>query len=213
MRFLVDRGHDAQQTLGFMRNLERLAAFMLICEFDVNERVTRYSRVLADLENPNFSMQPSIDLTDQERSAFLKQLDGDVYSMAPRRRSYILLRLDSFLADGAASYDHSLLTVEHVLPQTVTESSEWATWWPALEDRSRWVHRIANLVPLNRRRNSQAQNHDFSKKKSAYFSGTSGVSSYVLTTQVLSQSEWTPELVSTRQKILLGVFAKSWKLE
>jgi len=42
---------------------------------------------------------------------------------------------------------------------------------------------------LNQKRNSKAQNYDFAVKKTAYFVGKSGVSSYLLTTQVLSNTE------------------------
>ena len=74
------------------------------------------------------------------------------------------------------------------------------------------VHKLANLVPLNRRRNSQAQNYDFERKKTAYFSGKKGVSSYALTTQVLKSSEWTPEHLADRQRELLDVLEESWEL-
>ena len=78
--------------------------------------------------------------------------------------------------------------------------------------REKWVHRIANLVPLTQKRNSQAQNYDFGKKKSAYFGGRQGISSYVLTTQVLNTPEWTPETIKERQDMLLSVMAEKWEL-
>ena len=71
------------------------------------------------------------------------------------------------------------------------------------------MHRIANLVPLNRRRNSRAQNYDFERKTPAYFSGKKGVSSYALTTQVLNSSEWTPEYLADRQENLLDVLEEN----
>jgi hypothetical protein len=105
-----------------------------------------------------------------------------------------------------------VLTIEHVLPQTVNDNSEWAALWPDERLRNDWVHKIANLVPLNRRRNSQAQNYDFEKKKSAYFSGKKGVSSYILTTQVLNSSQWTPEYLADRQNELMDVLQENWRL-
>ncbi len=132
--------------------------------------------------------------------------------MTARRRNYLILRLDSFLSDGAATYDPSILTIEHVLPQTVAKDSVWAVQWPNVADQMRWLHRLANLVPLNQRRNSQAQNHDFERKKKAYFGGKQGVSSYVLTTQVLNTSAWTPAVVEKRQKDLIDVLASAWSL-
>ena len=124
----------------------------------------------------------------------------------------MILRLDSFLADGAATYDPSVLTIEHILPQTVDPTSKWAQTWPDPEVRNEWVHRIANLVPLTQKRNSQAQNYDFDLKKKAYFGGKQGVSSYVLTTQVLHTPEWTTDVTKARQETLLDVFAERWEL-
>ena len=37
--------------------------------------------------------------------------------------------------------------------------------------RNKWVHKIANLVPLTRPKNSAAQNYDFDQKKKIYFTG------------------------------------------
>ena len=68
----------------------------------------------------------------------------------------------------------NVLTTEHVLPQTVDAASEWAQNWPDVDERARWLNRLANLVPLNRARNCKALNYDFDRKKSAYFVGSSG---------------------------------------
>ncbi|WVM88416.1 HNH endonuclease family protein [Halopseudomonas pachastrellae] len=75
------------------------------------------------------------------------------------------------------------------------------------------MHKLANLVPLTQQRNSAARNFDFTKKKTAYFGGRKGVSSYVMTTQVLNTTEWTPEVVEKRQKSLLDVLEAGWKLK
>ncbi len=214
MRFLADKASDAAYVLWFLRKLERLAAVLHVCAYDVNSRIDRYASVLRALEAPHSIMSPiaEVELRPYEKDAMRRALDGDIYGLTARRRNYLILRLDSFLSDGAASYDPTLLTIEHVLPQTVAEGSQWATWWPSKAEQLAWVNRLANLVPLNRRRNSAAQNYDFETKKKAYFGGRSGVSSYVLTTQVLGTKEWTPAVVQTRQADLLGLLKEKWEL-
>jgi len=99
-----------------------------------------------------------------------------------------------------------------VLPQTVSSRGDWERLWPDPEKRKNWVHRIANLVPLTQKRNSNAQNFDFDTKKTAYFGGKRGVSSYILTTQVLKTDTWTPSVVEQRQKDLLEVMIERWEL-
>lgn len=198
----------------FFSRLERLAAYMHVCALNINERIERYNDVIEALEDVHSFSNPvqAVELTETEKEKMREALNGNIYELTPRRRNYLILRLDAFLSDGAASYDPSILTIEHVLPQTVNDNTEWAELWPDEQMRKQWVHRIANLVPLNRRRNSQAQNYDFAKKKSAYFSGKKGVSSYVLTTQVLNSSQWTPKHLQNRQNELLEVLQENWRL-
>lgn len=215
--FISQKINEPEYVQWFVKKLERLAAYLHVTAKNVNERIERYSKVISDLENIHFLDKPisAIELTSAEQSEMLDALNRDIYLMSARKRNYIILRLDSFVADGAAIYDPSILTIEHVLPQTVDILSEWTQTWPNLDDRNLWVHRIANLLPLTQKRNSQAQNYDFHTKKTAYFGGRQGVSSYALTTQVLNMTSWTPEVIKTRQKELLEVFAhcENWNLE
>ena len=215
IKFLATQGKNADYVLWFFRKLERLASFMHICGYDVNQRIERYASVLSELEGSHSLEAPlsALDLGPEEKSEMLQVLDGDIYLMTARRRNHLLLRLDAFLGDGAATYDNGLLTIEHVLPQTVDPASDWQALWPDEALRKRWVHRLANLVPLTQKRNSKAQNYDFDTKKSAYFGGKHGVSSYVLTTQVLNSASWTPAIVSQRQLDLIDVLANRWDLK
>ena len=212
--FLSKNKNEPEYVSWFFSRLERLAAFMHVCALNINERIERYNYVIEALEKDHSILTPvqAVELTDPEKEKMRDALDGNIYELTPRRRNYLILRLDAFLSDRGASYDPSILTIEHVLPQTVDEDTEWAVLWPDEQEREKWVHRIANIVPLNRRRNSQAQNYDFDKKKSVYFTGKKGVSSYVLTTQVLSIRKWTPEHLANRQAELLEVLQKNWRL-
>lgn len=214
IRFLADNGNDPTYARWFFGKLERLAAFMHICAFDVNSRIERYASVLLGLEGKHSLASPlqAVELSADECTQMRAKLNSDIYLLTARRRNFLMLRLDSFLVDGAATYDPSILTIEHVLPQTVNEGTEWSKNWPEPSVREAWLHKIANLVPLTQWRNSAAQNYDFAKKKSAYFGGKEGVSSYALTTQVLHAPEWTPATVEKRQEQLLGLMAEKWEL-
>ena len=201
---------DSALMYKFLRRLERLAAYMRATSWDVTHRIDRYARILTDIENGEWE---AIELTQEEIKEFLDKLNSDMYKMVSKKRNYLILRLDSFVSDGAASYDSKILTIEHVLPQTVDPQSEWAKWWPDEKKREQWVHKIGNLLPLAKRTNSQAQNYDFEKKKDKYFKGKAGVASYALTTQVLSHNTWTPDIVEKRQKELIQVYIDNWDLK
>ena len=211
--FLAKFGSDRDAVVEFVTKLERLAAYMHICAANVNQRIERYARVLADIESATKPEISAIELTLVEKLEFKEALDGPIYNLTARRKNYLLLRVDSFISDGAASYDYRVLTIEHVLPQTVLPQSQWAKLWPNEDERENWVHRLGNLVPLTQRRNSMASNFDFDRKKNAYFSGRSGISSFTLTTQVLREKFWTPKVVERRQQDLLSVCIEHWALE
>ena len=214
MLYLKEKRNKPKRVARFFALLERLAAYMHICRWNVNDRIEVYAELINDIQSgaePDDMAQ--FEFTDEDTQAFRQALDGDIYELTPRRRNYLILRLDSFISDGAATYDPAILTIEHVLPQTVPATSEWRKWWPDLAERRAWVHRIANLVPLNKKKNSSAQNYDFGRKCEIYFSGAKNVSSYALTSQVMARDQWTPEVVEERQQELLEVLYENWDIQ
>ena len=215
--FLASHYNESDYVLWFMTKLERLASFLHITAQDVNRRMDRYKWLLAEMDsNPNHSKDnplSTIELTEEEKTAFLRVLDGEIYTMPPRRRNYVVQRLDSLVSDGGAKYDVTIFSIEHVLPQNPEKGSEWDVLWPNQQERDYWLNRIANLVPLTRKHNSQAQNYDFDKKKKTYFQNKNGTTSYTLTTQVVSIPSWTPAVIKNRQSELLDVFSKAWDLQ
>lgn len=214
MLYYVKHKNDANAMNQFLRKLERLAAYMRATSWDVSHRIERYARVLDDIENATGTgYGSSIELTATEIAEFLDRLNSDIYKMVSNKRNYLILRLDSFVSDGAAKYDSKVLTIEHVLPQTIAPGSKWEANWPNAAERDQWLHKIGNILPLSKRKNTQAQNYEFDVKKEKYFKGKSGTASYALTSQVLSYSEWTPAVVKKRQEELIEVYKRNWDLK
>lgn len=205
--------HDPDKLNQFFTDLERLAAGLMILRADVNARLERYGHLLAAIEEAKdlYSQDSPLHLTPDECRRILQTLDGDLYPIR-RIRQYVLLRLDSALSQGEARYDYPVLSIEHVLPQNPSEGSVWFKWFPTREEQDRFVHHLGNLVLLSRRKNAEAQNYDFDKKKQRYFATNKGVSPFALTTQVLQKEEWTPAVVSQRQKELLHQLQNLWRL-
>jgi hypothetical protein len=174
--------------------------------------VERYGRLLAAIEAGSdlYAENSPLQLDATERSDTLDRLRAEIYTVT-RVRLYVLLRLDSALSSGGASYDHPIITVEHVLPQNPASDSAWRTLFSD-DERAYWVHRLANLVLLSRRKNSEASNYEFDVKKEKYFKTKSGTSPFALTTQVLGEATWTPSLLGQRQSQLVDALAKLWRL-
>ena len=210
---IVRCGNDAQFIMDFTRGLEKTASCFYLTSRTSNQRIEKYARIIAALQEQNEQKAlEELALTVDEKKEFLEVLDGDVYLMPARKRTYLVLRLDRFISDKAAEYKNSIFSIEHVLPQNPRADSQWIKDWPDENVREFWVHKIANLVPLTRKKNSQAQNYDYEIKKDRYFAEKGGVTSYAMTTEILSIKEWTPSVVAERQNRLMGVFAKHWEL-
>jgi len=201
-----------EDVLEFLRKLERLAAGMMIIRADINYRLERYGRLLSAIEEEEdlFADDSPLQLTSSEQRQIIGALNGDIYRVV-KIRLPVLLRLDEALSEGEAAYDYPIITVEHVLPQTPGEDSEWLEWWPDEEEREGNVHRLGNLALLSRRKNSQAQNFEFERKKKEYFQRR-GVAPFALTTQVLNEQEWTHDVVMERQKQLVEKLKGVWSL-
>jgi uncharacterized protein with ParB-like and HNH nuclease domain len=212
--FLSKNKGNLDKLTTFFILLERFAASMFLRRLTVNDRIANYSILLEEISSGHdFDLDHgSLGLDEDAVRGTIGMISGDVYKMSKRPRTYLLLRLDSWISDHAAEYDHKILTVEHVLPQTVDPESEWSKVWPDEEVRESWVHKLGNLLLLSRRKNSQAQNYDFLVKKDKYFKGRGGVSTFAITTTVLDQVEWTQEFVENRQRELVETAKSHWDL-
>lgn len=212
MKFLFDNRENTESLIRFFTDLERLAAVMMILRTYRTKRIERYGKVLRQLESESdiLSDGSELQLTDNEKRETIKVLDGDIYTLrnAPK---YVLLRLDSFLSEGIAKYDRRNIQIEHVLPQNPKVDSEWMTDFPSIDEQKELVHKLGNLVLLSQRKNRDAWNYDFDRKKEQYF--RKGKSSpIVLTAQVLQEPIWTPTVIRRRQRQLLEQLKELWRL-
>ncbi len=192
----------------FFQSLERLTYFLLVTKVGINERIETYAALTKEIEPETFEGDmaelTTLALTDAQKRKFVAALDGDVYDDLPKARMALVLRLE-FLVRAPGVQLQDAVSLEHVLPQTPPDGSDWIKWFPNEDERDGWTHRLANLVPLDRNKNSSASNYDFSKKKDAYFRGKGTASPFVLTQEVRSEGTWTPELLTARQKRLVDV--------
>ncbi|NLU64254.1 DUF1524 domain-containing protein [Rhodococcus sp. HNM0563] len=209
---LRNMGDDPDFLNSFFGSLERLAASMLVRRVYATPRASRYIQLLKDLTAGHGLDSPAFNLNGDEIKEAGDRLQGEIYKVAPVRK-YVLLRLDELLSNASGvSYDHPRISVEHVLPQNPKVGSDWMKWFTPAQ-REFWTHRLGNLVLLNRTKNASAGNYDFDRKKAQYFTARYGVASFAITTQVLQQKTWTVDVLEERQKELVGLLTKEWRLE
>jgi Protein of unknown function DUF262/Protein of unknown function (DUF1524) len=204
--------HDSATVAKFLIDLECLAYFLFVTRQDVNYRIARFAAVMDEFDPRPGKAAPlsGLALAGEEQREFINDLSGDLY-LKQRVCKPVLLRLDEALASCGASYDQTV-SIEHVLPQTVDQGSEWANLFPGEAQRAEWTHHLANLVLLTRRINTRASNWDFEKKKTQYFASKDGSSPFVLTQGVLQTKSWSTEYLKERQQKLIDVLSKVWQL-
>lgn len=215
LAFHIRHNDDPKALLAFFNDLERLAYSMLVRKIGVNERIERFSKLTEAVEKGDDLSPDSspLQLSPLEQGDAYAALNGSLYEThSSKALAVLLLRLDALLSDGSASYQHDVVSVEHVMPQQPATASQWREWVKEPETHQHWVHRLGNLALLSRRKNSAARNYEFSKKKTAYFT-KGGVSSFALTTQVLQHDAWTVAVMEKRQTNLLGLLEQHWRLE
>lgn len=199
----------------FFASLERLTYFLMVTKAGINERIETYAALTKEIEPLAFDGDlcelKTPALTVKQKREFVAVLNGNIYRDLPKARMSLVLRLES-LVRAPGLHLKEAVSLEHVLPQTPTDNSNWLEWFPDEEERDAWTHRLANLVPLDRKKNSSASNYDFAKKKDAYFKAKGKASPFVLTQEVRSENEWTPTVLAERQKRLVDVLKHHWGL-
>lgn len=234
--YVKNYGDDHEYLERFLYLLERYTFYLAVSRASRMKRIEYYLRLIREMkgldiysgeesDDEEFSGDPdllsSLDLSDDEIVEFTACLNGDIYSRLPKMRLNIVLRLESLLRDQGATivWDEKTMTLEHVLPQTPMKTSQWVEDFTK-DERNEWVHRLANLVLLNKTKNSKARNFNFTEKKREYFfydkrkreNKTETDVPFVLTQQLRDSRVWTPRTLKERQGIFLDKFRDYWKL-
>ena len=217
MEYYRHSGDDGERFSKFLKGFEKLAYCLLLLGTRRDPRINRYVKVIESIDTGEIIEENSdaLSITPQEEGEILNALDGKIYNPSLNRRYArpLLQRLNSAITEGTIPPIYAKTTIEHVLPQNPSEDSEWTDIFPEEDEREQWTHKLANLVLLSRGKNTRARNYSFAKKKKEYFQNPkTGVPSSSLALQIISESEWTPEVLLRRQEELIGRLKGEWRL-
>ena len=112
----------------------------------------------------------------------------------------LLILLEYFSKDNQSFIPLDRKThIEHILPQNPEENS-----WENIneEDKNNWTNALANLTLLSMKKNIQASNKSFVKKKNVYMNSNNVATSFEITRQVFEDEEWNVENLQKRQEEL-----------
>jgi hypothetical protein len=133
-----------------------------------------------------------------DADGFMRTVDATVYGR--RFTRYLLLKLDFLYQDHAHRMTFETLSVEHILPQTPADGSQWKRDFSD-DYRDQWTDRLGNLVLISTKKNSSQGRLDYTDKKARYFS--KNISTCPNSLRVLQNLQWTPvELEANHVEVL-----------
>lgn len=192
-RFKYDR------LLNFLIHLDNKFSADWIAQYSPTDRIERMNQVIRVIEGAETSEAVLADACftiDDE--AFLRSVDAAVYGR--RFTRYLLLKLDYLYHSSAHRMSIETLSVEHILPQTPAEDSQWIKDFSP-EEREAWTDRLGNLVLISRNKNASQGRLDYVDKKRKYFANS--IETCPNSLRVLQQDKWTPlELKSNHSEVL-----------
>ncbi len=139
---------------------------------------------------------------------FFNILNSNLYGMSYAKA--VLLRIEEFMQDDSVDKSYSgVISIEHILPQKATDKY-WSSRFTQQEIFEN-VHKFGNLVLLSGRKNAQAQNYNFDRKKDIYLKNYEKVS-FDITKEICSEKEWNLSKIQERQKRMIECAEKIWTL-
>ena len=188
--------------LDFLIHLDNKFSADWIAQYTPTDRIENMNQVIKVIESAARSQDV---LTDQcfnlDADGFMRAVEASVYGR--RFTRYLLIKLDYLYQDQAHRMTFESLSVEHVLPQTPADGSQWEKDFTD-EQREKWTDRLGNLVLISTAKNSSQGRSDYTEKKSKYFAKK--INTCPNSLRVLTNTRWTPvELEANHSEVLAKI--------
>lgn len=162
-----------------------------------------YNSIIKDTNDLRKNIESIIPIDDDFKHAFENLTVSKAYLAR-----YYLRSLEMALNDEPEPWfipndEKEIITLEHILPE------EPENYWPQFsqDDADAYYRRLGNLALLKAKSNSDLKSMDFKTKISVYKE-----SSYKLTSQIATVSDWTKEEIIKRQQELAKYALKAWPI-
>lgn len=198
-----------KKLLEFLKKVEFKFSSDWILQFTPTQRIENMNKILKGLEESQSADEilNQVKLFDVDKQYLKDVLERkDIYFR--RYARYVLLKYEFLLGDNTAylSKYEKKISVEHILPQTPKDNSQWKIDFTD-DERTELTHTLGNLILINRKKNSALSNLDFSLKKEKYLNGQIDIfpSSKIFS----QQNEWKPQSIRNRQKEMIEILLKN----
>lgn len=154
--------------LDFLKKLDNKLSVDWIVGINPSTRIDNMNDILMCIEDKSTYQEVlDSDVFNVSKKDFEAILNGTIYGRKYAR--YLLMKVDMLSCSSDWKYTlPSTISIEHILPQTPTDDSQWKKDFTD-EEREEWTDKIGNLTLISRRKNSSQGNLDFDKKVAKYF--------------------------------------------
>ncbi|MCB7071192.1 DUF262 domain-containing HNH endonuclease family protein [Caldibacillus sp. 210928-DFI.2.22] len=169
------------------------------------EAMNTILKAIQKANNPDELLENK-DIFKIDLDEFKRNISSDIYKK--QYAKYLLLKIEYLKSDNTVHLSgYKNISVEHILPQHPNSESQWTKDFTE-EEHKFWVDKIANLVLINKRKNSSLSNLDFIEKKKRYLNGRIDVfrANKVFIDQ---KNEWTPEVLRKRENEIVEMLIKN----
>lgn len=207
------RQHEGDPAMleALLRDLERLAAALMIKGTDPNLMIERYVGVIREMKAKPKGAISSLALTDVEKADARRGLADGRFAIRDRYRMPLLLKINDLLAGEVQTVDPKTVSCEHILPRNVPASSPWRQVFRSADGRryegGRYVHMLGNLAVLPHAENRMADTHPYAEKR-----GILKRSTFDISKDAAKSKAWTPEVVLARSNRLAKLLIDHWRL-
>lgn len=194
----------------FIQKLDNKFSYDWIAQYTPTKRIENINNIIKEIESSKSNSKLfKSDVFDIDINNLQSLLNGDIYGR--RYARYILYKLDYLFSSDDEKFNvPQTISVEHILPQTPKDDSEWKKNFSDNE-REYWTNKIGNLVLISRRKNSSQGRLDYALKKKKYFENN--IELFRNSVRVLTKyNEWIPNKVEENHLDVLKKIENHYKL-
>ena len=204
--------NDPAQALAFFKRLECLAFGLLVMPGGAPDRKKKYNPLKRALRDPQNGKDPFkvVEMPAAEKRIIRATIERGLHKSRPAAARLFLMRLDMMKTGRPVSYYNELidiegLSVEHLLPLSPEQNSQWMAEFPDEQLRRFNTQLLGNLFLVRKdSENRLMKNYDFTEKRNILFKDNLDHPIH-FTNELKPFHRWTLNDISNRQEQFMAM--------
>lgn len=162
----------------------------------IEDSVLNYDYVDENSSSSSVSLEELFTSIDEEEW-------GSFSGTKTWKTRYLLMKLDILFADinSILHFNRSNCSIEHIMPRTPKLENNWNV---SNEDHKEWIHRLGNIVLLNKKKNFSLSNSAYEVKKEKY--KKQGIESRAFTNDIfMTYENWNIDTIKSNHARILDI--------